>query len=327
MEWQTLKVLVTGAGGFIGSHLTERLVAIGAGVRALVQYNSAGSWEWLDSSPVKNEVDVFMGDLRDRDSLRKAIKGVDVVFHLGALISIPYSYEGPLSYIQTNIEGTINVLQMAIDTGVKLVIHTSTSEVYGTARQVPIDEDHPLQGQSPYSASKIAADKMAEAFYLSFGLPVVTVRPFNAYGPRQSARAVIPTIITQALTQNEIRLGSLHPTRDLNYVKDTVEGFIRAAEIPESVGRVINIGTGKEISIGDLAKTILDLLGKEIPIRTEGQRVRPSGSEVERLCADNSLAKQLLGWKPKYTLRQGLAETIEWIKGNIQYYKPNRYMV
>jgi NAD dependent epimerase/dehydratase len=310
MRWDSAKVLITGAGGFIGSHITERLVTLGASTRALIKYNANGRWGWLDFSPHKNQVEFFLGDLRDRDSLKKAFKGVDVVFHLGALISIPYSYEGPLSYVHTNIEGSMNVFQAALNAEVGLVVHTSTSEVYGSAQYVPIDENHPLQGQSPYSASKIGADKMAEAYHLSFGLPVVTVRPFNTYGPRQSARAVIPTIITQALTQKEIKLGSLEPTRDLNFVGDTVNGFIRAAECTKAIGKVINIGSGKEISI-----------------RSEDHRIRPSQSEVDRLCADNSLAKHLLDWKPEYTLMQGLSETLEWIKLNIDRFKPNRYAI
>ena len=249
-NWGQQTVLVTGAGGFIGSHLTERLVALGARTRALVHYNSAGAWGWLDDSPVKQYVEVFLGDVQDRDSLRAAVQGTDIVFHLAALIAIPYSYRAPISYVRTNVDGTLNVLQGSLDAGVKLVVNTSTSEVYGTARHIPINEEHPLQGQSPYSASKIGADKMAEAFHLSFGLPVATIRPFNTFGPRQSARAVIPTIVTQALTQPTVCLGNLAPTRDFSYVADTVEGFIRIAECPEAIGQVINVGSGLEISIG-----------------------------------------------------------------------------
>jgi len=327
MDWDHYTVLVTGAGGFIGSHLTERLVALGARSRALVHYNSAGLWGLLEKSPVKEDIEVIAGDIRDRDSLRQALRGVDIIFHLAALIAIPYSYQSPSSYVRTNVEGTLNVLQMAMESDVKLVVQTSTSEVYGTARYVPIDEEHSLQGQSPYSASKIGADKMAESFYLSFGLPVATIRPFNTYGPRQSARAIIPTIITQALTRPELKLGSLHPTRDLNFVKDTVEGFIRMAECPEAVGKIINIGTGKEIAIGDLARTIMGLLGKDIPIISDDQRVRPPDSEVERLCAKNMKALEILNWHPEYSLEEGLMETIEWIEKNLEQYRPEAYTV
>ena len=314
-NWSSKRVVVTGAGGFIGSHLTEKLIELGAETHAFVRYNSTGSWGWLDHSPLKNELQVTLGDVRDQDILSRTLAKADVVFHLAALIAIPYSYHAPLSYVRTNVEGTLNVLQAAQRSG-SLVVHTSTSEVYGTARQVPINESHPLQGQSPYSASKIGADKIAESFYLSFGLPVVTVRPFNTYGPRQSARAVIPTIVTQALTESKIHLGNLAPTRDLNYVSDTVSGFIKAAETPGAAGEVINLGTGTEISIGDLAALILQLLGKDIPITMEQERVRPENSEVERLCADSSKARMLLDWTPRYSLAEGLKPTIEWIKQN-----------
>jgi NAD dependent epimerase/dehydratase len=327
VNWQNKKVLVTGAGGFIGSHLTERLVELGASARALVHYNSAGAWGWLDASPVKDEVEVILGDICDRDSMARAVEGVEIIFHLAALIAIPYSYHAPLSYIRTNVEGTLNVLQSAKSAGAELVVHTSTSEVYGTARTVPISEEHPLQGQSPYSASKIGADKMAEALHRSFNLPVITVRPFNTYGPRQSARAVIPTIITQALTRDAIRLGNLDPTRDLNYVTDTAEGFIRAAESPAALGQVINIGTGLEISIGELARRILKMLGKDLPIICEDQRVRPDKSEVERLCADNSRARELLGWEPRVSLEEGLQRTIAWLQENNERYKPGVYAI
>src|SRR6476659_2945591 len=269
MKWNDQTVVVTGAGGFIGSHLTERLVQLGAKTRAFVRYTSNGSWGWLDQSDLKNDFDVFHGDIRDHDTVARAVAGADVVFHLAALIAIPYSYHAPLSYVRTNVEGTLNVLQAVQQAGSGLVIHTSTSEVYGTARTVPIDENHPLQGQSPYSASKIGADKIAESFHLSFGLPVVTVRPFNTFGPRQSARAVIPTIITQALNGSEIRLGNLEPTRDLNYVSDIVEGFIAAGQAPKAIGQVINLGSGKEIAIGELASLILRLLNKDLPILSE----------------------------------------------------------
>jgi NAD dependent epimerase/dehydratase len=326
MQLNHQTVLVTGAGGFIGSHLTERLVDLGAETRALVHYNSSNSWGWLDHSPVKGEIEVVMGDVRDRDSLRRAMRGVDTVFHLAALISIPYSYHSPLSYIRTNVEGSLNVLQLALESGAKLVVQTSTSEVYGTARHVPIDENHVLQGQSPYSASKIGADKVAEAFHLAFGLPVATIRPFNTFGPRQSSRAIIPTIITQAQTQPKLHLGSLEPTRDFNYVSDTVEGYIRIAEHAEAaIGQVINIGSGKEITIGELASRILKLLGKDLPIVTDGERLRPAESEVERLCAKNWKAREILGWKPKFSLEKGLISTIEWMSQNLMRYRPEAY--
>ena len=325
MEWQGKTVLVTGAGGFIGSHLVERLVALGASTRGFVRYNSTGSWGWLDQSPVKDQIEVFAGDIRDAETLRAPVRGVDIVFHLAALIGIPYSYDTPLSYVRTNVEGTVNVLQAARDADVRLVVHTSTSEVYGTPRYIPIDEDHPLQGQSPYSASKIGADKMAEAYHLSFGLPVAVVRPFNTYGPRQSNRAVIPTIISQALTQTAINLGNLSPTRDFNYVSDTVAGFIQAANCPEAVGQVTNLGSGHEISMGDLARAILEYLGKELPIASIAERVRPELSEVQRLCANNQKARQLLGWSPEYSLKEGLAETIQWIEAHIETYRTGIY--
>jgi NAD dependent epimerase/dehydratase len=327
LNWKNKKVLVTGAGGFIGSHLTERLVELGASTRALVHYNSAGAWGWLDASPVRDEVEVVPGDICDRDSMTRATDGIEVVFHLAALIAIPYSYHAPLSYIRTNVEGTLNVLQAAKSAGAELVVQTSTSEVYGTARVVPISEEHPLQGQSPYSASKIGSDKMAEAVHRSFNLPVTIVRPFNTYGPRQSARAVIPAIITQALTRDAVRLGNLEPTRDLNFVTDTAEGFIRAAESPAAVGQTINIGTGQEISIGELAARILRMLGKDLPIICEDQRVRPDKSEVERLCADNRLARELLGWEPRVTLEDGLRRTIVWLQENNERYKPGVYAI
>jgi NAD dependent epimerase/dehydratase len=327
MNWSDKKVLVTGAGGFIGSHLTERLVELGAKTRAFVRYSSTGSWGWLDQSPLKNDVEVVLGDIRDQDTVTHAMAGVDIVFHLAALIAIPYSYHAPLSYVRTNVEGTLNVLQAAQRVESEIVVHTSTSEVYGTARTVPIDENHPLQGQSPYSASKIGADKIAESFHLSFGLPVVTVRPFNTFGPRQSARAVIPTIVTQALNGSEIRLGNLEPTRDLNFVADTVEGFIKAAETPKAIGETINLGSGREISIRDLAALILELMNRDIPIALEGARVRPENSEVDRLCADSRKGQSILGWTPKYSLEEGLTATIEWIRENSERYRTGIYVV
>jgi dTDP-glucose 4,6-dehydratase len=327
MNWTGRRVLVTGGGGFIGSHLVERLVELGATVRALVHYNALGSRGWLDGSPVRDEVEVVAGDVTDRDSVRQAMREREVVFHLAALIAIPYSYQAPASYVRTNVEGTVNVLQNARDLGVERVVHTSTSEVYGTARYAPIDEAHPLQGQSPYSASKIGADKLAEAFHLSFGLPVVTVRPFNTFGPRQSARAIIPTIITQCLAGERVRLGNLHPTRDLNYVANTAEGFVRAAAAPEAIGRTINLGTGREISMGDLARLIMQLVGREATVETDEQRLRPEGSEVDRLLADTTLARNLLGWEPAVDLETGLRRTIDWMREHQDRYRPGVYTV
>lgn len=327
MDLAGKRVLITGAGGFIGSHLTERLVELGASTRALVHYRSNGSWGWLDHSSRKADIEVIAGDIRDRDCVLKAVRQVDVVFHLAALIGIPYSYDAPASYIETNIHGTLNVLQAARELNVERVVHTSTSEVYGTARRVPIDEQHPLQGQSPYSASKIGADKLAESFFLSFALPVVTIRPFNTFGPRQSARAVIPTIISQSLQGEVVSLGSLHPTRDFNYVGNTVDGFIRCAESKEAAGHTINIGSGDEVSIGDVAKKVEQILGKPVQIRLEEERVRPENSEVERLIADNSKAKSLLGWKPAVSLDEGLRRTIDWIQQHLDEFRPGTYAV
>ena len=327
MSWNNKQVLITGAGGFIGSHLVERLVSLGARTRALIHYNSAGSYGWLNHSPVQDDVEIVLGDICDNESLQRLTAGVDVIFHLAALIAIPYSYHAPFSYVRTNVEGTLNVLQCARRNDVGLVVHTSTSEVYGSARTVPISEEHPLQGQSPYSASKIGADKIAESFHLSFGVPVVTVRPFNTYGPRQSARAITPTIITQVLTRSEVHLGNVNPTRDLNYVADTVEGFVLAAQSPRAVGEVINLGSGREISVGALALKIMSLMGRELPIITEEERSRPEKSEVERLCADNRKAAELLNWRPRSTLNEGLAKTIDWVKANNEKYRPGVYAV
>ncbi len=321
------KVLVTGAGGFIGSHLAEKLVELGADVRALVHYNALGAAGWLDTSPRRNDMQVVAGDITDRDSVRQAVRDREVVFHLAALIAIPYSYQAPESYVRTNVLGTLNVLQAALEAGARRVVHTSTSEVYGTARYVPIDEQHPLQGQSPYSASKIGADQLAESFHRAFGLPVVTVRPFNTFGPRQSARAVVPTIITQCLAGKTVRLGSLTPTRDLNFVANTADGFVAAAAAPAAVGRTINLGTGREISVGDLARMIAQLVGREIEIVAESQRVRPDRSEVERLLANATLARDLLGWAPAVSLEEGLRRTIAWIGQNMERYRPGVYVV
>ena len=329
MNWTGKKVLVTGAGGFIGSHLAERLVELGANVRALVHYNSLGSWGWLDTSPLKGQFEVMSGDIADRGSVQHAMQDREIVFHLAALIAIPYSYIAPISYVNANIIGTLNVLENARQMGTERVLHTSTSEVYGTALEVPISEKHPLQGQSPYSASKIGADKLAESYYRSFETPVVTVRPFNTFGPRQSARAVIPTIITQCLSQDTIKLGSLTPTRDLNFVSNTVDGFIKAAEAPKetALGRTINLGSNREISVGELAQKIVEIVGRKVEIVTEDQRLRPAKSEVERLLADNRLAKELLGWEPKVSFEDGLSQTVDWLKNNLERYRPDVYNV
>jgi NAD dependent epimerase/dehydratase len=331
-----LKILVTGADGFIGSHLTEELIRQGYDVKAFVYYNSFNSWGWLDTSPenIKKELEVFAGDIRDPHGVKEAMKGCDVVLHLASLIAIPYSYHSPDTYIDTNIKGTLNVLQAARELNVNKVVHTSTSEVYGTAQYVPIDENHPLQGQSPYSASKIGADQMAIAFYRSFETPVAIIRPFNTYGPRQSARAIIPTIITQiASGKRKIKLGSLHPTRDFNYIKDTVNGFISVMNHDQSIGEVINIGSNFEVSIGETAKLIAEVMGVDIGIETDDVRIRPKKSEVERLWADKSKAKALLGWEPAYGgkegFKRGLKETIEWFtdERNLSRYKADVYNI
>jgi NAD dependent epimerase/dehydratase len=327
MTMKGRQVLVTGAGGFIGSHLVERLIADGARVRAMVHYNALGSRGWLDRSPAAGEADVVAGDITDAESVAAAVAGCEVVFHLAALIAIPYSYRAPRSFIRANVEGTMNVLEAARQSGVARVLQTSTSEVYGTARQVPITEAHPLQGQSPYSASKIGADKIAEAYHLSFGVPVVIVRPFNTYGPRQSARAVIPTIITQVLAGQEVKLGALTPTRDLTFVTDTVAGFIAAASAPDAIGRTMNLGTGREISIGDLAQLIASIAGKPLRLTQDTARVRPSGSEVERLLSDPSLAASLTGWQSEIPLEEGLRRTIEWFEGHREHYRAGVYEV
>jgi NAD dependent epimerase/dehydratase len=329
VNWKDRKVLVTGAGGFIGSHLTERIVAEGARVRAFVRYNSRADVGLLCQLPseIFSQLEVIAGDLRDVEAVREAVCGVDAIFHLGALIAIPYSYLHPREVIETNVMSTVNVLMAAREYGVRRIVHTSTSEVYGTAQYVPIDEFHPLQGQSPYSASKIGADKVVESFYCSFDLPVTTLRPFNTYGPRQSARAVIPTIITQALTRDEIRLGALEPMRDFTFVGDTVEGFLRAGAADVAIGQEVNIGTGTCISIGDLAHKIVRLVGRELPIAAEKQRMRPAKSEVMHLHANNRKARDLIGWEPKVSLEEGLTRTIDWIGQNLGYYRPDVYEV
>lgn len=330
MNLKGKKVLVTGSEGFIGSHLTERLVELGADVTALVQYNSFNNWGWLDTfdKDILKNINVVTGDIREYDGMKRIIKGQDVVMHLAALIAIPYSYQSPMAYIRTNVEGTANVLEACRDYDVEKIVHTSTSETYGTALYVPIDEKHPMQGQSPYSASKIGADKIAESYHKSFNLPVATIRPFNTYGPRQSARAIIPTIISQVLTgANEIKLGSLTPTRDFNYVKDTAEAFVKIAESDNTIGEVINAGTGKEISMGEVAQTIFSIIEKDVKIITDQERIRPENSEVNRLLADNTKIKELTGWAPQYSLKDGLAETIKWIEKNMQYFKTDIYNV
>jgi NAD dependent epimerase/dehydratase len=336
MNLKGKRVLVTGADGFIGSHLTEHLLHIGADVRAFVYYNSFNSWGWLDQADerVRRSIDVFAGDIRDPHGVRKAMQDCDVIMHLAALIAIPYSYHSPDTYVDTNVKGTLNVVQAARDLGVERIVHTSTSEVYGTARFVPITEEHPLQGQSPYSASKIGADQMAMSFHLSFGTPVATIRPFNTYGPRQSARAVIPTIITQiAAGAREIKLGAVHPTRDFNYVHDTVRGFVAIAECDAAIGKVINVGSNFEVSVGDTVRTIASLMGREVQIVSDEQRLRPSGSEVERLWADNTRARELAGWLPQYGglegFKRGLLETIEWfsVQDNLRRYRAGLYNI
>ena len=324
------KVLITGADGFIGSHLTEYLMDKGYEVKAFTYYNSFNTWGWLDTFPKEklSELEIFQGDIRDPNGVREAMKGVDGVFHLAALIAIPFSYHSPDSDVDTNIKGTLNVLQAARDLNLERVLITSTSEVYGTAQYVPIDEKHPYQGQSPYSATKIGADRLAESFYRSFGLPVTIVRPFNTFGPRQSARAVIPTIITQLLAgKEEISLGSLTPTRDFNYVKDTANGFYEIARSDRTIGEEINIATQREISIGDLAHELIRQINPEARIICDEQRTRPEKSEVNRLLGCNEKILRLTDWKPAYTFEQGLTETIEWIKGHMDTYKIDIYNV
>jgi NAD dependent epimerase/dehydratase len=313
MTWSGTKVTVTGAGGFIGSHLTERLVALGARTRAVVHYNGDGRRGWLDHSTVVGDVEVVAGDVRDAASVQRAFDGVEVVFHLAALIAIPYSYVSPESYVRTNVEGTLNVLELARRAGARIV-HTSTSETYGTAQYTPIDERHPTCAQSPYAASKAGADQLALSYYHAFALQVTIVRPFNTFGPRHSPRAVIPTIITQALEGQAVRLGSLTPRRDLTFVADTVDGFIRAAEMDAAIGETVNLGTGHDVSIGELATRILDLAGSAAQVSEDPRRVRPDGSEVWRLVCDAGKASTLLGWRPRMSLDEGLRETIEWFR-------------
>jgi len=329
LHWKDKRVLVTGAGGFIGSHLVERLAVEGARVRTLVHYNSRNDPGLLKLLPDETlaALDLLPADLLDPFAMRQAVDGIEVVFHLGALISIPYSYIHPYHVAETNVMGTFNVLEACRAAGVRRLVHTSSSEVYGTALRVPIDEEHPLQGQSPYSASKIGADKLAESYFCAYELPVVTLRPFNTYGPRQSDRAVIPTIITQALTQDVVHLGNLNARRDLTYVTDTVEGFIKVSAADDVEGKTYNLGAGSDISIGELAETIIELIGRSVKIKVDEARLRPEGSEVQRLLADNTLAKKDLGWEPRVSLDEGLRRTIEWISENLDLYKPGRYQV
>ena len=325
-----MKALVTGADGFIGSHLVEYLLEKGYDVKAFTYYNSFNNWGWLDTLEKQKleQIEIFSGDIRDPNGVREAIKGVDEVFHLAALIAIPFSYHSPDSYVDTNIKGTLNVLQACRDFNTSKVLVTSTSEVYGTAQYVPIDEKHPYQGQSPYSATKIGADRLAESFYRSFDMPISIVRPFNTYGPRQSARAVIPTIITQLLSgKEEIKLGSLTPTRDFNYVKDTVKGFYEIAKSNKTIGEEINIATNTEISIGDLANEIISQINPNVKIICEEQRLRPEKSEVNRLLGDNTKIKNLTNWEQSYTFKDGIKETIEWIKNNLDKYKADIYNI
>ena len=324
------RCIVTGSDGFIGSHLTETLVREGHKIRAFVLYNSFNTWGWLDSLPkeILSEIDIFQGDIRDPNGVKQAMKGMDEVFHLAALIAIPFSYHSPDTYVDTNIKGTLNVLQAAKELGTTRVLVTSTSEVYGTAKYVPIDEHHPFQGQSPYSATKIGADRLAESFYRSFELPVSIVRPFNTYGPRQSARAVIPTIITQLLSgKEEIKLGALSPTRDFNYVKDTVQGFIEISKSEKTIGEEINIATQQEISIGQLANELIKQINPNAQIICDEERLRPEKSEVNRLLGSNAKIKMLTNWEPKYSLSEGLAETIEFLKNNLKNYKADIYNI
>jgi len=325
MNWTGKKALVTGAGGFIASHLTERLVRAGADVRAFVRYNSRNDVGMLKYLPadVFSQLDLIYGDLRDPE----AVRGADTVFHLGALIAIPYSYVHPREVIDVNVMGTLNVLSAARDFEVRRVVHTSTSEVYGTAQYVPIDEKHPLQGQSPYSASKIGADRIAESFFRSFNLPVCTLRPFNTYGPRQSARAVIPTIIVQALTRNQIKLGSLDPSRDFTFVSDTAEGFVQMAQAENALGEEINLGNDNAIRIGDLAQKILRLMDQDLPIVADAQRIRPAKSEVMKLWASNEKAQKILGWRPRVSLDDGLRAVIDWVSAHLDLYNPDQYTV
>jgi NAD dependent epimerase/dehydratase len=325
-DWKGKRVLVTGAGGFIASHLVERLLHKGARVRAFVRYNSRDEAGFLREVKAQEGLEIVAGDLRNMGAVESAVEGMETVFHLGAVISIPYSYVNPVEVVESNVTGTLNVLMACRKWGVERVVHTSTSEVYGTARVVPIDESHPLQGQSPYSASKIGADKLAESFWDSYSLPVVTVRPFNTYGPRQSARAVIPTIVSQALLREVVHLGNLEARRDFTYVDDTVEGFMMAAITEGIEGVVVNLGTGEDISVREVAETIIALTGRKVRIEVEEERMRPERSEVMRLVSDNRLAREKIGWRPEVSLEDGLRKTIDWIEGHLEHFNPDRYI-
>jgi len=329
MSVQGRAVLVTGAGGFIGGHLVERLVRDGARVRALVRYNSRnerGTLDWLPPDAVR-EVEVVLGELRDIESVGRAVAGTEIVFHLGAQIAIPYSFVNPRDYFETNVLGTLNVAQSALAHDVSRIVHTSTSEVYGTARQVPITEDHPLEPQSPYAASKIAADKLIDSYHRSFRLPATVLRPFNTYGPRQSARAVIPTIISQALAGDVLRLGSLDPRRDLTFVTDTVDGFVRAALAPEAIGRTVQLGTERDVSVGDIVRVVGEVLGRELTVKQDADRIRPEASEVMRLVSSPRVASELLGWSAQVDLQEGLRRTIEWIEGSRERFRTEHYVI
>jgi NAD dependent epimerase/dehydratase len=322
------KVLITGAGGFIGSHLTELCVELGYEVKAFIRYNSKNNWGWLEQFDSLENIEIIAGDIRDFDSVKDAMKGCHAVFHLAALIGIPYSYVSPLAYLRTNVEGTYNVLQAARESNLTNILITSTSETYGTAQYVPIEESHPLVGQSPYSASKIGADQLALSYYRSFDLPVKIVRPFNTFGPRQSARAIIPTVISQILSgKNEIELGNLTPTRDLTFVKDTVKGFMEIFRNDDLLGEVTNIGMNTEISMANLVKLIIEIIGEKVTLISIDERIRPDKSEVERLVCDNSKIVKTTNWRPEYSLEQGIQETVEWLKKNINIYKANNYNV
>jgi NAD dependent epimerase/dehydratase len=325
-DWKGKRVLVTGAGGFIASHLVERLLHEGVRVRAFVRYNSRDEAGFLREVKAQEGLEIVAGDLRNMGAVESAVEGMETVFHLGAVISIPYSYVNPVEVVESNVTGTLNVLMACRKWGVERVVHTSTSEVYGTARVVPIDESHPLQGQSPYSASKIGADKLAESFWDSYSLPVVTVRPFNTYGPRQSARAVIPTIVSQALLREVVHLGNLEARRDFTYVDDTVEGFMMAAITEGIEGVVVNLGTGEDISVREVAETIIALTGRKVRIEVEEERMRPERSEVMRLVSDNRLAREKIGWRPEVSLEDGLRKTIDWIEGHLEHFNPDRYI-
>ena len=328
-NWKNKKVIITGSEGFIGSHLTEKLVSLGSQVTAFVLYNSFNSCGWIDTfkKEIRENVKIFFGDIRDEAIVRKALKDQEIVFHLAALIAIPYSYYAPRSFIETNVLGTLNIVQSSREFELMKVIHTSTSEVYGTAKYTPIDESHPLQGQSPYSASKIGADKVVESFYKSFNLPVAVIRPFNTFGPRQSARAVIPTIISQALIGNEVNLGNICAIRDMNYVKNTVKGFINIAQSDKSVGEVINIGSGVGLTVKEIVDIVSKLLNKNIKINLDEKRLRPEKSEVEVLICDYKKAENLINWTPEFSFEEGLIETINWIKNNSKYFKPEIYNI